>query len=138
MVYKYQSDYDKLSEVCPPTDYTQREINPVYRWLFDRTNPNNFVPQYHRNPKRFLDENDKLKCTAMGLSFFKELNGAKERHRQLCEVSPKIEKTIGKFTSKGFILKEDGVNGDFGQLTHFTHHAFDHEVFSERFEIIQE
>jgi len=73
----------------------------------------------------------------MGLSFFKDLKGAKERHRQLCDVSLNIEKNIGTFTSKGFILKTDGVSGDFGKFSHFTHHAYDTELFRERFEIIQ-
>ena len=95
MTFKYQDDYDKLSEVCPPIHFTKQEINPVFRWLFEEDDKRNFIPQYHRNPKRFLDKNDKLQCTAMGLSFFKDLNGAKERHRQLCDVSPNIEKTIG-------------------------------------------
>jgi len=137
MTFKYQSDYDKLSEVCPPKHFTKQEVNPAFRWLFDEHDQRNFVPQYHRNPKRFIDTNDKLKCTAMGLSFFKDLQRAEERYKQLSEIVPNIGKTIGTYTSKGFILAGDGVNGDFGHLSHFTHHAYETDVFKERFEIVK-
>lgn len=133
MTFKYQSDYDKLSEVCPPKQFTNLEVNPAFRWLFDENDQRNFVPQYHRNPKRFIEKNDELKCTAMGLSFFKDLQGAEERYIQLSEIVPNIGKTIGTFTSKGFILEADGVSGDFGHSGHFTHHAYKTDVFKERF-----
>jgi len=136
MAYKYQSDYDKLSEVCPPKHFTKQEINPAFRWFFNENDHRNFVPQYHRNPKRFIDISEKLKCIAMGLSFFKDLQGAKERYKQLSEISPNIGKTIGTYTSKGFILEDDGVNGNFGHYGHFTHHAFETDVFNDRFKIV--
>ena len=94
MEYKYQHDYHKLSEQCPPEHFINQNIEPVFQWLFDKADHRNFIPQYHRNPKRFLDKNDKLKCSAMGLSFFKDLNGAEERRKQLSDISPNIEKTI--------------------------------------------
>lgn len=137
MAYKYQSDYDKLSEVCPPKHFTKQEINPAFRWFFNENDHRNFVPQYHRNPKRFIEKSDKLKCAAMGLSFFNDYLGSKERYQQLSEIIPNIGKTIGNYTSKGFILEDDGVNGVFGEFGHFTHHAYDTELFRGRFEIIQ-
>lgn len=73
----------------------------------------------------------------MGLSFFKDLQRAEERYKQLSEIVPNIGKTIGTYTSKGFILAGDGVNGDFGHLSHFTHHAYETDVFKERFEIVK-
>lgn len=79
MTFKYQDDYDKLSEVCPPINFTKQDINPVFRWLFDEDDSRNFTPQYHRNPSRFDNEHDKLKCTSMGLSFFKRFTRDKRK-----------------------------------------------------------
>ncbi len=137
MTYKYQDEYDKLSEMCPPKHFTKQDISPVYRWLFDEDDSRNFLPQYHRNPRRFNNVDDQLKCTSMGLSFFKDLKGAEERHNELSKVIPNIAKAIGTHTSKGFILESDGVSGDFGHHSHFTHHACETDVFKERFKIVK-
>ncbi|MBK6566440.1 MAG: hypothetical protein IPG18_14840 [Saprospiraceae bacterium] len=136
MEFKYKNDYNALSEKCPPKHFTEQEINPAFRWLFNEHDPRNFIPQFHRKPKRFINMDDKQKCTAMGLSFFKDLNGAVKRHNQLSDVIPNIGKAIGTLTSKGYILEKDGISGDFGELSHFTHHAYDTDVFKTRFEVI--
>lgn len=138
MEFKYKKDYDILSEKCPPKHFSEQEINPVFRWLFNEHDPRNFVPQFHRKPQRFINMNDKQKCTAMGLSFFKDLKGAEKRYNQLSEVIPNIGKTVGTLTSKGYILEKDGVSGDFGEFSHFTHHAYDTDIFTTRFKVIKQ
>jgi hypothetical protein len=64
------------------------------------------------------------------------LTGAQERYKELSKIVPNIGKTIGTITAKGFILELDGVSGDFNHLAHFTHHAYDTDVFIERFKAV--
>jgi hypothetical protein len=45
MEYKYQRDYDKLREMCPPQHFIGQDIDSAYRYLFSENDPRNFLPQ---------------------------------------------------------------------------------------------
>ena len=124
MEYKYQLDYDNLSQFCPPLDHTAQEINPVYRWVFDTiSDERNFKPQYHKKPKRFLNNDDVTKCKALGLSMFNNLEGSMQRYKELKDsMGDNIFETLGNKVSQGKISISDGVNGAIERHGHFNHH----------------
>jgi len=124
MSFKYQNDYDKLSNTCPPDEYIAKIIEPAYRWVFDSIDDkNNFTPQFHKKPIRFLNNDDLTKCKSMGLSFFNDLKGSIERFNELKDnLGDNIYAILGVKIAKGKIDTSDGVNSDFERLGHFTHH----------------
>jgi hypothetical protein len=124
LVFKYQKDYDKLTQVCPPADYTSQNLNPVYRWVFDFMDDEwNFLSQFHKKPKRFLNRDDITKCNAMALSMFNNLEGSIERFQELKEdMGDNIHGTLGTKVAIGKITLTDGVNGKIERLGHFNHH----------------
>jgi hypothetical protein len=123
--FKYQDDYDKLQQTCPPNDYIQKDIDTVFRWVFDTINDDrNFISQFHKDPKRFLNKDDLTKCKALGLSFFNNLDGSTERFQELKDfIGETVYSTLGTQLSKGSIKFNDGVNGGIERLGHFTHHS---------------
>lgn len=137
--YKYQQDYDNLKNPCPPSDYTAQEIVPVFRWIFKPIHePENFLPQYHKKPKRFLNKDDLQKCKALGLSFFNNLEGAVERFNELKSIlGGNVYSTLGTDIAEGKIEKSDGVNGPIERLGHFTHHPSETAQYEKIFQIIQ-
>lgn len=140
MKYEYQNDYDTLSETCPPDSFESLRIDPVFRWVFDDINhKNNFISQYHRKPKRFLNKSDSMKCKAMGLSFFSNVEGAINRYKDLRnQLGDGISETLGTKIAVGYVTEQDGVNGDFDAVGHFTHHPCNTEKYQKIFEIIQD
>ena len=122
---KYQDDYDKLQQTCPPSDHIQKDIEPVFRWVFDSIEDDrNFISQYHKNPKRFLNKDDLTKCKALGLSLFNNLDGSTERFQELKDIiGETVYFTLGTQLAKGSIKFNDGVNGKIERLGHFTHHS---------------
>ena len=140
MKYKYQQDYNKLSETCPPTDCSAQEINRVFRWVFDTiTDERNFISQFHKNPKRFLNKDDYQKCTAMAFSMFNKLNGSKSRFQELKEImGDSIYKTLGTKIAKGKITVNDGVNGKVERHGHFNHHSSTTANYLSIFKIMKE
>lgn len=140
MKFKFQEDYNKLAEQCPPKNYQPKQINEVFRWVFeDIEDERNFESQYHKNPKRFQLKSDYEKCQALALSMFDNKNGAKERFSELLDdMGSKIYKTIGNRISKGVITVESGVNGKIERLGHFNHHPALQTDYTQIFQILKE
>lgn len=140
MKFKYQQDYDKLTSTCPPVSYFPQDIDPVFRWVFDKMNDlKNFQPQYHKKPKRFLNNDDLTKCKALGLSFFNNLDGSIERFNELKEqIGQNVHSTLGTNIAQGVINKSEGMNGKIERLGHFTHHASNNAKYEDNFAIIQQ
>jgi hypothetical protein len=124
MKFKYQRDYDKLTQSCPPADHVAQDIDPVYRWVFDSIDDErNFKSQFHKNPKRFLNKDDLIKCSALGLSMFNNLIGSVQRFNELKDaMGDAIHQTLGTKIAQGKISLADGVNGKIERLGHFNHH----------------
>lgn len=136
--YKYQKDYDKLTQTCPPSDYIPQNIDPAFRWVFDSENDErNFISQYHKKPKRFLNKDDITKCKAMGLSMFNNYKGSIDRFNELKEdIGDNVYSTLGTKIAKGVIKINDGVNSKIERLGHFTHHISNLADYQKKFEII--
>lgn len=139
MNYKYQQDYDLLITPCPPIDYKAKNIDAVYRWVFDDIQDSrNFLPQYHRKPQRFLHKEDIDKCKGMALSLFSNSDGALKRYAELKDLmGSNISKTLGTQIAEGSLSEEDGVNGEMERLGHFSHHSSSSVSYVEKFTIIQ-
>lgn len=139
MQYKFQPEYNQLSEVCPPSAYVANEMGQVYRWVFDSIeNPDNFRSQYHKNPKRFQLKSDYEKCQALALSMFNDLDGAKSRFLELAEViGEKIYQTLGTKIASGYLTSTSGVNGPIERLGHFNHHPALESNYATHFIILQ-
>jgi len=140
MNFKYQRDYiNLLPEICPPENYVPFNNEVAYRWVFDEiTNPENFVPQYHKNPKRFNNWSDKEKCKAMALSMFNTLENATNRFNAIKLVTgDKVYKTLGCNIAKGQIITSDGVNSEIDEKGHFNHHSSIETDYLNKFIIIE-
>ena len=139
MQFKFQKDYDLLAQTCPPKGYLPQDLGLVYRWVYTPIlDENNFKPQYHKKPKRFISKDDLTKCNALGLSFFNNFEGAIERFNELkTDIGESVYAAIGTHIAKGPISKQDGVNGKIERLGHFNHHPYTTARFEETFEIIQ-
>jgi len=140
MDFKYQRDYETLTNTCPPADHTAYDIEPAFRWVFDTINDDrNFTSQFHKKPKRFLNSDDLTKCKALGLSMFNNLVGSVTRFNELKEaMGDNIYQTLGTKIAKGKISKTDGVNGKIERLGHFNHHPSTTINYINIFEITSE
>ncbi|WP_373514164.1 hypothetical protein [Persicitalea sp.] len=100
-------------------------MEPVYRWVFGKIeDERNFIPQFLKNPKRFLTEDDLTKCKALGLSLFNDLEGSIERFNELKKyIGDKVYGTLGDRVAIGKLVDIEGVNGEIERLGHFTHHS---------------
>jgi len=101
--FKYQQNYEKLTQTCPPADHTAQDIDPVFRWVFHNINDErNFISQFHKKPKRFLNSDDLTKCKALGLSMFNNLDGFISRFNELKDVmGDNVYQTLGIKIAKG-------------------------------------
>ena len=124
--FRLQHEYDLLDSGCPPSDYLPKNVEVAFRWVYDNiNNANNFLTQYEKEPSRFNEKSDALKCAALGLSFFDSLENAKNRFNNLkIQMGGKIYDTLGKHIAKGSIQSSDGVSGLCNNIGHFTHHSY--------------
>lgn len=138
MSFKYQDDYEKLKQTCPPSGYIQKDMEPVFRWVFNSIEDDrNFNSQYHKNPKRFLNKDDLTKCKALGLSLFNSLHGSRERFQELKDdIGDNVYSTLGTQLAKGSIRLGDGVNSKIERLGHFTHHSSAAANYENNFELM--
>ena len=139
MKFKYQNEHEQLTVPCPPTDHLPKKIDPVYRWVFEEMeDERNFLPQYHRNPPRFLNFEDIDKCKGMALSLFDNLDGALQRYDELQGIiGRKISRTLGTQIAEGVIDEEDGTNGESERLGHFSHHSSISASYRNKFKVIK-
>jgi hypothetical protein len=137
MKFKYQKDYAKLKQTCPPTDHASQNIDPVYRWVFDTMgDERNFLSQFHKKPKRFLHSEDLTKCNSLGLSMFNSFEGSINKFNELKEyIGETIYQTLGTRIAKGKISLSDGVNGKIERLGHFNHHPSTTAKYTDGFTI---
>jgi hypothetical protein len=124
MELEFQENYDLLKEKCPPNDYKPKNIDEVYRWIFDTMeDTRNFQSQHDKNPKRFQFKSDTEKCKALALSMFNNLEGANARFAEIAEdMGEKAYQILGNKIAKGHITTECGLNGHIEKYGHFTHH----------------
>jgi hypothetical protein len=136
----FQFDLEGVGRNCPPADYEQRQIDPVYRWVFDLIEDGrNFLPPFHRNPPRFIHADQKLRCEAMALSMFDNLGGAMERFSELkSSMGPRIYLLIGSKVAVGSLSETDGVFSKSGHHGHFNVHPSETADFSRKFKITEE
>lgn len=122
-MYKYQTYFEKLTTICPPTNYSAQN-KEAFRWIIDNlNNEDNFKPVYFKNPKRFNEKSDEERCMAMGLSFFETLETAERRFLQLKKrLGQEAYKILGSQIAQGHIEEKDGVNSATDFNGHFTHH----------------
>ena len=122
-MYKYQTYFEKLTTLCPPSNYVAQN-KEAFRWIFDNLkNEDNFKPVYFKNPKRFNEKSDEERCMAMGLSFFETLKTAESRFFKLKKrLGQEAYKILGSQIAQGQIQEADGVNSPTDLNGHFTHH----------------
>lgn len=139
--FEHQADYDTLlPEICPPKDYVAKDINPVYRWVFDPVaQRRNFISQYHKNPKRSTWKDPNKKCEGLALSLFDSLEGCKARFEELKSgfTGENVYFILGTHIAKGSISEKDGVNqSEPDKFGHFNHHPIDSNRYEAVFKII--
>ena len=136
MKFRYQEDYDKLNETCPPYDYKALNIE-AFRWVFSPIEQDdNFISQYHKKPKRFNKKRDIEKCKAMALSMFKTKVGAIKRFRELMKfMGDDAHLELGSNIAMGQIEECDGVNEIILTDGHFNHHPHEATDYAKKFQI---
>jgi hypothetical protein len=138
-MFKYQTYFEKLENVCPPSNYFAQNRD-AFRWIYERTDDeNNFRPVFFKNPKRFNEKSDEEQCMAMGLSFFDTLETAERRFLQLKKrLGQEIYKAVGSQIIQGQIQEDDGVNSLSDSNGHFTHHPSIHFKYIENSSIVKQ
>lgn len=150
--FAYKEYLDQYSD-CPPSVYQEREISPVYRWVWKEINhENNFIP-----PKlRFSPENIdkpidfcKLTCQHFGLSFFTEKDEALKRFKETYERknnvvnNKRIKNAPGRtiimetHLSEGKITRADGLVSDPEKNVHITLHKYKTNHLARNFKVIE-
>lgn len=139
MIFKFQNEFDALSEPCPPQDCIDKDIE-AYRWIFDSLeDEENFKPLAKKNPARVLSMEEKDNCKAHSLSMFDSREAAKSRFRFFREglMNDKAFKLLGTKIAKGNIKKEHGVNSSVDKRGHFSHFQYESTDFTVIFKIIE-
>ncbi len=138
-MFKYQTYFEELKTLCPPSNYTAQNKN-AFRWIFDDVNDeNNFKPVFFKNPKRFNEKSDEAQCMAMGLSFFDSLETAERRFLHLKKrLGEEVSKVLGSQITQGQIQEEDGVSNASDINGHFTHHPSIYFKYFENNSIVKQ
>jgi phosphatidate phosphatase APP1 len=140
MPFLHREDFENLKLTnCPPSDYKPKIIETAFRWVYDDIDDSrNFVSQYHKNPKRFLDKNEKTICSGLALSMFDSIGNAQARFYELREIlQEKAYNTLGTKIAVGTITESDGVNSETDENGHFNHHLTTNTNYNKRFKIIE-
>ena len=137
-MYKYQTYFEKLTTLCPPSNYVAQN-KEAFRWIFDNLkNEDNFKPVYFKNPKRFNEKSDEERCMAMGLSFFETLKTAESRFFKLKKrLGQEAYKILGSQIAQGQIKEADGVNSPTDLNGHFTHHPSMDSNYFEKITLVK-
>ena len=135
-IFCYQEEMNRLSVACPPADFAVRET-VAFRWVFEPIDDEqNFLPQYFKNPDRFNEKEDKVKCQALGLSLF---NSAADAQRQFSVLQKYLKEdamSLGTHLATGIIQRDFGFADLPNPKGHFTLHPFENVSLLEHFEII--
>lgn len=129
MEFLYQNQFDENNlKDCPPKIYQNKKLI-AYRFIYSEKHPNNFAPQYVKQPKRVLKKQpDNQKCTGFGLSFFDSEENARnffiDLKEQLGWSDAVANKAIGYFIAEGEICSTDGVSSGIRYDGHFTNHPY--------------
>ena len=137
-MFKYAKEFDLLNEDCPPKDYQEVNNDVVYRYVYDSIDhPDNFIPANIKNPKRFLNVEETVKCQSLGLSFYDNLEISIKRFQALRNsISGNIYKTIGTSLAVGSLKTEDGVQSKIDAKHHLTFHPYVNSNYINSFKII--
>jgi hypothetical protein len=137
-VFKYKANIESLNPQCPPKECLNKEIE-AYRYTFNEIkNPENFKPAVLKNPGRFNDKSDLMKCSGYGLSMYDDEQRAISSYEELSKTIKKIKQSIGSHLAKGVIGKIDGVCGEINGKGHFDFHEYENISLSTKFSIIKE
>jgi len=134
--FRYKEQMEQLSVPCPPEDFMPRET-VAFRWVFERLDdPQNFVPQFFKNPN-YANASEKTQCQALGLSFFLAEKQARTRFEKLLNrIGPIAYLTLGKNLAKGQLNFSDGHCNLADSGGHFTFHPFENSTFEQKFIIV--
>ncbi len=135
--FKYQEYFDELIVPCPPEEFEAWETI-AFRWVFeDMVHKDNFLPQYIKQPQRFVPQKDEVKCQALGLSLFKSQKEAQARFEKLKRRMLNRVYGLGTHLAKGTLQKSFGVSNLPGDEGHFTFHPMEKVVLKDHFETIK-
>ena len=139
MKFKHQEFYNELKD-CPPSHYSVKEILTAYRWVFEEIkDKRNFTSQYHKKPSRFLSQKDAVKCQALALSMFDNIEAASARFQALKRyIGDNIYKTLGTKIAVGKVKITDGVCSNTVQSRHFSVHPSATADFNNSFQLTQQ
>jgi len=134
---KYEEIINEFQLNCPPKEFIAKETK-AYRWVLDKMeDSSNFLPQYFKNPPRFENKPQVVKCKSLGLSFFSTENQARIRFNVLtARMLLSVRNKIGKNVAEGMIYKKDGLVDLPDKNGHYTLHPFTEENLVNQFEII--
>ena len=137
MNYKHQDELDAIEEMCPPSDFTNKDIE-AFRWVFDEIeNPENFKPLAKKNPARVLSMDDKSRCIAYSLSMFNSKQAAQSRFQFLLRtMNDKAYKLLGTKIAKGNIVEINGVSSNSDENGHFSHFQYESVDLTTIFKIV--
>ena len=141
MEFKYKAELALINESgcnCPPDDLMAIAEKTAFRFVYDVIdNPNNFIPQSKKNPKRLLSGKSAKRCSGMALSVFEVQSLAKDFYSFLISSFPNIEKSIGTDLAIGTINAYDGLITDKDKDSHFDLHEFVNTDLQIKFQIIE-
>ncbi len=132
--FEHQELLDNLTVPCPPEDFEERET-VAYRWVFETiADELNFVPQYLKNPRRFKLKEDRIKCIALGLSFFDSEKNARWRFEDLKKTLPEdVWHRMEKNIASGTLKPDFGVHNEPNHEGHFTFYPFEQIDLKQHF-----
>ncbi len=134
--FRYREQMERLSIPCPPEDFAPRET-VAFRWVFEEMgDEQNFVPQYFKNPDRFNEKEDKLKCQALGLSLFDSAVHAIKQFAVLRKYLREDVLNLGTHLAKGAVQLGFGLSDLPNHKGHFTLYPFANIELKEHFEIV--
>ena len=133
--FLHQHLMDTLETPCPPAGFAAAETI-AFRWVFGQmADERNFMPQYVKKPERFVNQTDKVKCQAMGLSVYDTAESAKSSFEKIRSFSKGTATKLGSHLAKGD-LQGNGMADLPNENGHFTFHPFEEADLQSHFSII--
>ena len=109
----------------------------AFRWVFgEMDDERNFLPQYIKQPRRFVSQIEESKCQALGLSLFNSQEEAQARFEKLKRRMLDRVYGLGTHLAKGKLQKDFGVSNLPDEEGHFTFHPMEKVVLKHHFETI--
>lgn len=139
MIFKYQTELDRLSVKCPPETCQPIKVS-AFRWVFDdMSDARNFLPVYFQNPQRFFGKREAEKCLAMGLSMFDSLENAETRFQVMFDnIGKAAYMRFGTKIATAELTESDGVCSLPDANGHFTNYPLENHDYKTRFVPVQQ